>query len=88
MKSQSDNHCGRDGGFSVAGRDTLRAHGNGRDQRPTDRGPAAEIPSALEIIARRVARLAPSHRDPERFHVEKSEIVFELRKLSKKGKYK
>lgn len=30
-------------------------------------------------LAERVERLAPSHRDPERFHLEKSEIAAELR---------
>jgi hypothetical protein len=42
----------------------------------------ADPAAALKDLARRVARLAPSHRDPERYHVEKSEIVAELRRLA------
>lgn len=38
---------------------------------------------ALEALAQRVARLAPSHRNPHAFHEDKSEIVAELRKLAK-----
>jgi len=37
----------------------------------------------LSSLATRVARLTPSHRDPERFHVEKSEVVAELRRLAR-----
>lgn len=33
-------------------------------------------------LADRLRRLCPDHRDPERFHVEKSEIEHELRKLA------
>lgn len=36
----------------------------------------------LHALADRLARLAPSHRDPFRFHEEKSEIVHELRRLA------
>lgn len=36
-------------------------------------------------LARRVARLQPSHRDPERFHEEKSEIAHALRELAKEA---
>lgn len=39
--------------------------------------------TALDEIAERVRRLVPSHRDPERFHVEKSEIEHELRRLAR-----
>ncbi len=39
----------------------------------------------LEEIADRVRRLIPSHRDPERFHVEKSEIEHELRRLAREA---
>ena len=38
--------------------------------------------SALHDLARRVERLSPSHRDPHRFHEDRSEIVHELRKLA------
>jgi hypothetical protein len=37
--------------------------------------------SRIFDLADRIERLAPSHRDPERFHIEKSEIAFELRGL-------
>lgn len=43
-------------------------------------GPAAE----LDALACAVGRLSPSHRDPEAFHVSKSEIVAELRRLARK----
>jgi hypothetical protein len=33
----------------------------------------------LRALARRVDRLVPSHRDPERYHEEKAEIVAALR---------
>ncbi|MEQ1406146.1 hypothetical protein ABK249_14490 [Neorhizobium sp. Rsf11] len=36
----------------------------------------------LNDIADRLERLAPSHRDPFRFHEEKSELVDELRRLA------
>lgn len=38
--------------------------------------------ATIHELARRVARLAPCHRDPERFHIEKSEIVHALRRLA------
>jgi hypothetical protein len=41
------------------------------------------ITDRLDDLACRVRRLAPSHRDPERYHVEKSEIEHELRQLAK-----
>lgn len=39
---------------------------------------AAEIAE----IARRIARLAPDRRDPERYHCDKSELIAALRKLN------
>lgn len=36
----------------------------------------------LHALADRLARLAPSHRDPFRFHEEKSELVHELHVLA------
>ena len=38
---------------------------------------------ALADLARRLERLRPSHRDPEQFHIEKSEIAAELRRLAR-----
>jgi len=40
------------------------------------------LASDLHAIADRLARLAPSHRDPFHFHEEKSELVDELRRLA------
>ena len=37
--------------------------------------PSHSVPARIERLASRVDRLRPSHRDPEHFHVEKSEIV-------------
>jgi hypothetical protein len=39
--------------------------------------------AALEALAERVYRLIPSHRDPERYHIEKSGIVHDLRRLAR-----
>lgn len=36
---------------------------------------------ALADLARRVQRLTPDRRDPERYHVEKSEIAAAIRRL-------
>ena len=45
--------------------------------------PASEAtPGALIVLADRLRRLSPSHRDPERFHEDKSEIERELRRLA------
>jgi hypothetical protein len=33
-------------------------------------------------LADRLRRLCPDHRDPERFHIEKSEIEHELRRIA------
>ena len=43
----------------------------------------ADVPAgALLDLADRLRRLSPAARDPERFHVEKSEIEGELRRLA------
>ncbi len=42
--------------------------------------------TALAELADRIRRLVPSRSDPERFHVEKSEIEHELRRLARKVK--
>jgi hypothetical protein len=39
-------------------------------------------PHDIDQLAARVRRLCPSHRDPERFHQEKSAIADELRRLA------
>lgn len=43
----------------------------------------ASVPAALAVLADRVRRLAPSIRDPERFHVDKSEIAHALDVLAR-----
>lgn len=40
-------------------------------------------PDSLKALAHRVDRNVPSHGAPERFHEEKSDIAFELRKLAR-----
>lgn len=44
-------------------------------------------PHTLRLIADRVRRLSPSHRDPERFHADKSEIEADLRRLANGGEH-
>lgn len=44
--------------------------------------PTGNTWQALGDLADRLRRLRPDHRDPERFHVEKSEIEHELRRLA------
>lgn len=39
--------------------------------------------SDLKHLAERVRRLAPSHHDPEKVHMDKSEIAGELRRIAK-----
>lgn len=48
---------------------------------------AAEVDLGTQLsdLASRVRRLVPSHRDPESFHAEKSEIEHELRRLARKA---
>ena len=41
------------------------------------------IAEALERIASRLRNLGPDHRDPELFHLQKSELVHELRRLAR-----
>jgi hypothetical protein len=43
--------------------------------------------TAILDLARRIERLAPHHRDPERFHEDKSEIVASLRRLAKEVRH-
>lgn len=60
-----------------------RAHvwsGKRMDGHPCPPSPPS---STLEVLAERVARLSPSHRDPERFHMDKAELVRELRRLAR-----
>lgn len=45
---------------------------------------AIEIRDKLDQLSSRVRRLMPSARDPEAFHVERSEIARELQRLAEK----
>jgi hypothetical protein len=47
------------------------------------RRPAVLTADTLTDLARQVQRLSPCHRDPERYHVEKSVIVATLRRLAR-----
>ncbi len=48
---------------------------------PPKGGPSSHS-LTLAALARRVRALAPSHRDPEAFHVEKDEIERALRRIA------
>lgn len=50
---------------------------------PASRAVGPSLPDRLRDLAHHVQRLSPSHRDPERFHEDKSEIVAELRRLAR-----
>lgn len=41
----------------------------------------------LDDLARRVERLSPSHRNPERFSEDKSEIIAELRREAREQRH-
>lgn len=47
-----------------------------------DAGNEAQSPD-LVALARRIERLAPSHRDPEAFHVERDDIAKTLRRMAR-----
>lgn len=42
-----------------------------------------DLSGLLADLARQVDRLRPSHRDPERFHLDKSDIVDALRRAAR-----
>lgn len=42
-------------------------------------------PATLHALAYAVRRLSPCHRDPERFHADKSEIERELKRLARQA---
>ncbi len=50
---------------------------------PHHSSPPSPPAADLDRLAGAVARLSPSHRDPERFHLDRSEIVAELRRLAR-----
>ncbi len=45
--------------------------------------PRVSLAERLEAAARNVQRLAPDHRNPERYHVQKDALRAELRALAK-----
>ncbi len=47
-------------------------------------GRLTPIAETLADIASRLRCLAPDHRDPERFHLDKAELVHELRALARR----
>lgn len=59
---------------------TTVALGQGVEQRAI---PTVALHERLARLARLVDTLVPSHRDPEQFHVLKSEIAAELRRLAR-----
>lgn len=56
---------------------TTALHGAHREMRQV-----RQVRQELADLARAVSRLSPCHRDPERFHMDKAEIVGELRRLA------
>lgn len=42
------------------------------------------LSEVIEVLVRRVERLCPDHRDPHRFHEEKSEIAHELSEIARR----
>ena len=65
----------------------FRGWRGGEVRRQADSGGAAnQLPDTLTELAVRVQRLSPSHRDPESFHEEKSEIVAALHQLASEEK--
>ena len=54
--------------------------GAGKLESGKDPGKSVE---KLTNLATQVARLCPDHRDPEAFHIQKSEIVATLRRLAR-----
>jgi hypothetical protein len=59
-----------------------------RDMRDTavTFGNVTALSDRLDHLAHRVRRLAPSHRNPESYHFEKSEIEHALRCLARQAK--
>jgi hypothetical protein len=58
------------------------SHGSPRDARPLRVPPAAVCGDRLSDLAIKLDRLAPSHRDPEKYFETKADIVDELRSIA------
>jgi hypothetical protein len=50
---------------------------------PTGSYATRALAERLRDLAERLARLAPSRHDPERFHIDKSDLVDALRRLAR-----
>jgi hypothetical protein len=74
-------------GQKVTQNGSLRPGAPARTPRPFHPNSAAEA-CELQVLARRVERLCPSHRSPERFHEDKSEIAHALRVIAGRAGYK
>ena len=48
-----------------------------------ERHTPVQVSTEIEALAERVQRLMVSHRDPERFFVERSDIAHEMRRLAR-----
>lgn len=44
-----------------------------------------QVKDEIAELVHRIRRLCPDHRDPHRFHEEKSEIAYQLSQLSKRA---
>lgn len=51
---------------------------------PSENRPNARPSEVIAELARRIRCLCPNHRDPQKFHEEKSDIEHELRKLARR----
>lgn len=74
--------CGGQRVHSFLHRDNKGCRGAYKES-PSGSSGASETRAELEALARRVSRLGPDRRDPERFHMDRSEIVAELRRLAR-----
>lgn len=68
----------------VTVRDNKECHGDarGRDTPSPPKGALGGVTTTLTEIADRLERLSPSHRDPEKFFEERSELAFALLRIA------
>ena len=62
-----------------------RARVGGQYRESASCASCASWSKTLADLSRRVAILGPNHRDPERYHLEKSEIVATLRRIAREA---
>ena len=78
-----DAYYSQEVGCNVVDR-TERYRQRGKSQGNASCASCASLPADdLDRLAHAVSRLSPSHRDPHRFHEDKSEIVAELRRVAR-----